>query len=41
MPAKIAKRVGKGYKYPVIGHMVGLEGAVRGDGRKLLSMAGY
>ena len=41
MPAKVAKRVGKGYEYPVIGHLVGLDGAVRGDGRKLLSMAGY
>ena len=41
MPAKVAKRVGKGYEYPVMGHMVGLNGAVRGDGRKLLSMAGF
>ena len=41
MPAKVAKHVGKGYEYPVIGHLVGLDGAVRGDGRKLLSMAGF
>lgn len=41
MPAKVAKRVGKGYEYPVMGHMVGLDGAVRGDGRKLISIAGF
>ena len=41
MPAKVARRVGKGYEYPVIGHLVRLDGAIRGDGRKLLSMAGF
>ena len=41
MPAKAPKRDGKGYEYPAIGHMVGLEGKVTGDRRKLLSMAGF
>ena len=31
---------GKGYAYPVLGRLVGLEGKVRGDRRKLLAMAG-
>lgn len=39
--AKIAKKEGKGYEYPVFGHVVGLEGKVRGDRRKLLAIAGY
>ena len=25
----------------IMGHLVGLEGSIRGDGRKLLAMAGY
>lgn len=41
MSAKAPKKDGKGYKYPVIGHLVGLEGSIRGDGKKLLAMAGY
>lgn len=41
LSAKAPKKDGKGYEYPVIGHVVGLEGKVRGDGRKLLAMAGY
>ena len=41
MAAKIPKKDGKGYEYPVIGHMVGLEGSVIGDRRKLLSIAGF
>lgn len=41
LSAKAPKKDGKGYEYPVIGHLVGLEGKVRGDGRKLLAMAGY
>ena len=41
MSAKVPKKDGKGYEYPVIGHMVGLEGRIRGDGKKLLAMAGY
>lgn len=32
---------GKGYEYPLMGHMVGLEMALRGDRKKMLSMAGY
>ena len=41
MSAKAPKKDGKGYRYPVIGHMVGLEGRVTGERRKLLSMAGF
>ena len=41
MSAKAPKKDGKGYEYPVAGHVVGLEGKVRGDMRKLLAMAGY
>lgn len=39
--AKAPKKEGKGYEYPGIGHLVGLEGKIRGDRRKLLAMAGY
>ena len=39
--SKAPKKDGKGYEYPAIGHMVGLEGKVQGDRRKLLAMAGY
>lgn len=41
MSAKAPKKDGKGYEYPAIGHLVGLEGRIRGDGKKLLAMAGY
>ena len=41
MSAKVPKKEGRGYAYPVIGHMVGLEGRVTGDRKKLLAMAGY
>lgn len=41
LSAKAPKKDGKGYEYPVFGHVVGLEGKVRGDMRKLLEMAGY
>ena len=41
LSAKAPKKDGKGYEYPVFGHVVGLEGKVRGDIRKLLAMAGY
>lgn len=41
MSAKAPWKDGKGYEYPVIGHMVGLEGRIRGDHRKLLRMAGF
>ena len=39
--AKAPRKDGKGYEYPVIGHMVGLEGKVTGDRTKLLVMAGF
>lgn len=39
--AKAPKKDGKGYGYPVMGHMVGLDGKIQGDRRKLLAMAGY
>lgn len=41
MSAKAPKKDGKGYAYPAMGHMVGLEGRIRGDRKKLLAMAGY
>ena len=41
MSAKAPRRDGKGYEYPAVGHVVGLEGKVTGDRRKLLSMAGF
>ena len=41
MSAKAPKKDGKGYAYPALGHVVGLEGKARGDRRKLLAMAGY
>lgn len=41
MSAKAPRKDGKGYRYPVMGHLVGLEGSIRGDGKKLLAMAGY
>lgn len=41
MSAKAPRKDGKGYEYPVMGHLVGLEGSIRGDGKKLLAMAGY
>lgn len=41
MSAKAPKKDGKGYGYPAVGHIVGLEGKVTGDRKKLLSMAGF
>lgn len=41
LSAKAPKKDGKGYEYPVFGHVVGLEGKLRGERRKLLAMAGY
>ena len=41
MSAKAPQKDGKGYEYPKFGHVVGLEGKVRGDMRKLFVMAGY
>lgn len=41
LSAKAPKKDGKGYEYPVMGHMAGLEGRIRRDRRKLLMMAGF
>ena len=41
LSAKAPKKDGKGYEYPVLGHMAGLDGKIRGDARKLFAMAGY
>ena len=41
MSAKTPKKDGKGYEYPAMGHMVGLDGKIRGERKKLLAMAGY
>lgn len=41
MSAKAPKKDGKGYEYPKIGHMVGLEGKIQGERKKLLAMAGF
>lgn len=41
MAAKAPRKDGKGYAYPITGHLAGLDGAVRGDRKKLLAMAGY
>ncbi len=39
--AKIKERIGRGYAYPVTGHMVKMDTETRGSRRKLLSIAGY
>ena len=41
MSAKAPKKDGKGYEYPSIGHMVGLDGKIQGERKRLLHMAGY
>lgn len=41
MAAKAPKKDGKGYGYPAIGRVVGLEGKIQGDRKWLLHMAGY
>ena len=38
---KVAKKIGKGYAYPVTGHLAVLDSAIVGDGRKRMLMAGY
>ena len=38
---QIRKKIGKGYEYPVIGHMTALEGKTSGERGKLLAMAGF
>ena len=39
--AKIKEKIGRGYAYPVTGHVVGLDVETRGDRKKLISMAGF
>ncbi|HIW81646.1 MAG TPA: ISLre2 family transposase [Candidatus Acetatifactor stercoripullorum] len=41
MSAKAPKKDGKGYQYPAIGHVVGLDGKIQGERKRLLYMAGY
>ena len=41
MSAKVPKKEGKGYEYPVMGHVVGLDGKIQGERKRLLHMAGY
>lgn len=41
MSAKAPKKEGKGYQYPAIGHVVGLDGKIQGERKRLLHMAGY
>lgn len=41
MSAKAPKKDGKGYQYPAIGHVVGLDGKIQGERKRLLHMAGY
>ena len=38
---QVKEKIGKGYRYPVIGRILGLDTEIRGNRRKLLSMAGY
>ena len=35
------KTLGKGYRYPVSGHFIALDGALRGESKKLFGLAGY
>ena len=41
MSAKAPKKDGKGYQYPAIGHVVGLDRKIQGERKRLLHMAGY
>lgn len=41
MSAKAPKKEEKGYEYPVMGHVVGLDGKIQGERKRLLHMAGY
>lgn len=41
LSAKVPKREGKGYLYPVMGHMTGLDVKTRGERGKINKMAGY
>jgi hypothetical protein len=41
MSAKITKKVGKGYNYPTMGHLVSLDAATKGNRCRVLAMAGF
>ena len=41
MSAKAPKKEEKGYEYPVMGHVVGLDGKIQGERKRLLHMAGF
>lgn len=41
MSAKIPKKVGKGYRYPTMGHLASLDTATKGSRNRLLAMAGF
>lgn len=41
MAAKLLKKDGKGYEYPAIGRVVGLDRKIQRDRKRLLYMAGY
>ena len=38
---QVKEKLGKGYRYSVIGHILELDTEIRGDRRNLLPMAGY
>lgn len=41
LSAKAPQKDGKGYRYPVMGHLVGSGMSTRGDRAKINTMAGY
>lgn len=41
MSAKAPKKDRRGYQYPAIGHVVGLDGKIQGERKRLLHMVGY
>ena len=41
MSAKTPKKDRKGYQYPEIRQVIGLDGKIRGERKRLLHMAGY
>jgi hypothetical protein len=41
LSAKAPKRDGKGYQYPVMGHLTGLDMSTHGDRKQLFAIAGY
>lgn len=40
MSAKAPKEDGKGYEYLSIGHLVGLDGKIQGERKRMLHIAG-